>query len=115
MSEFLNEMKKENYDVLMFIPGDNEGEVRIEGNCFEDIGIKLDKGLSGDCFQVAIFKESLTEDKIVELDVFDAVLSSPIDYMERMMHSDWYGLICRKTTTSLEFFTKSVDVFRTAC
>jgi hypothetical protein len=108
-------MKKENYDVYMFIPGESEGEVRIEGNSFEELGDKLNGGLAGDCYQIAIFKESETEDKIVELDTFEAVLSSPVDYMERMIDDEWYGVLCRKTTNSLEFFNKAVDVFKTAC
>ena len=111
MQEFLKQIKSENYDVLTFFPGDEEGDIRIEGNNFDNAGEKLGGSPHGDCYQIAIFKESETEDAITHLDRFEAILTAPAEYMQGLIETDWYGLICRKTTTSLEFFNKAFDVF----
>jgi len=112
MQEFLKEIKSKSYDVFTFFPGEDEGDIRIEANNLEDVGEKIGGSPHGDCYQIAIFKESETEDAITHLDRFDAILTAPAEYMQGLIETDWYGIICKKTTTSLAFFDKAFDTFK---
>ena len=38
-----------------------------------------------------------------KLDNYEAILVSPLDYMQMLIPQDWYGMICKKTTTSSQF------------
>ena len=37
---------------------------------------------------------------VIDLDKFEGILVEPREYVSRMIKEDWYGYICRKTTTS---------------
>ena len=110
MIEFLKELKKEDYDAVFFIPGPKEDSVHIEGSKYKKPGKKLGSskfGL-GDTYHVILFKED--ENGNVELlDLFEAVFSEPLEYISNMIEMDWYGLVCKKTTTSSTFVNEVFD------
>lgn len=115
MQEFLKSIKNASYDVYTFLPGEDEDQICIEVNDFGEKGDKVGGSHFGDYYTIILFKEDVEEDKIVELDRFDAILTSPVDYMTGLIDNDWFGIICKKTTTSSEFCDKAFDCIKEAC
>jgi hypothetical protein len=109
MLEFLKELKNEQYDAIFFIPGPKENSVHVEGSKYKDPGEKLNSskfGL-GDMYHTIIFKED-ENGNVDGLELFEAIFSDPLEYISNMIEMDWYGLVCKKTTTSSQFVK---DVF----
>jgi len=113
MNEILKEMKQGNYDVFTFFPGEKEHQVLIQGNSYKDPGEKLDYNDTGDCYHIILFKEN--GEIIEQLDRYDAILTSPVDYLSMLMEQDWYGAIFRKTTTSDAISQKLFDNLTQSC
>ena len=93
-------------DTYMFLPGEEDDNIHIQTSEYKNPGTKLNTSSMGDCYHIIIFKEG--EEGIEHLDNFEAILTAPIEYMTRMIKEDWFGVICRKTTTSQEFVTNLV-------
>jgi hypothetical protein len=49
------------------------------------------------------------------LDKFEAILTSPLDYISMLIPDDWFGIVCRKTTTSDKFAKEAFDNIRENC
>lgn len=110
MEEFLRNLGKENYDSFFFLPGEKLGDVRIEGNVYKDPGENLDNSDYGDCYHLILFKEG-EDGNVINLDRFEAILTAPTEYMSMLIPQEWFGLICKKTTTSEEFVEKAFAEF----
>ena len=95
------------YDAILFLPHEEEGKIQIEGKQFANKGEKLDGSEMGDCYQIILFKLD-EEDDPIYLEKFEAILTKPIEYISMLIPMDWYGMVCRKTTTSLKYAN---DVF----
>ena len=110
MLDFLKEMKNEEYDAIFFIPGPKENSVHIEGSKYKNPGKKLNSSIFGlgDSYHVIIFKEDENGD-VDNLELFEAIFSEPIEYISNMIEMDWYGLVCKKTTTSSTFVNEVFD------
>jgi hypothetical protein len=108
MLEFLKEVAKTDYDTVFFIPGPTDDSIEIEGSQYKDRGVKVGGNDIGDEFHIILFKED-GEGKPYELDMFDAILGEPMEYISRLIPMDWYGIVCRKTTTSGTFVNKLFD------
>lgn len=88
------------YDTIFFVPHDeDENLVKIEVAKYKDGGEKINGSEMGDSFDIIIFRMD-EEDEIKDLDRFDGILIEPREYISRMIKSDWYGMVTRKTTTS---------------
>lgn len=48
------------------------------------------------------------EDKYTDLDVFEAILSHPITYINQLIPSGWYGFVIRKSDKSREYIQSAV-------
>jgi hypothetical protein len=98
MLEALREVK--DYDTIFFVPHEDENNlVKIQVAHYKDGGEKIDGSVMGDSFDIIIFRMN-EEDEITDLDRFDGILIEPREYISRMIKSDWYGMVTRKTTTS---------------
>jgi len=109
MIEFLKEIQKKNCDAILFLPGEND-QVIIEVSNYREFGEKLDSskfGL-GDTYHILIFKED-EEGFVYGLDLFEGILGSPYEYISNMIKMDWYGVVCKKTTTSCTFIENMFD------
>ena len=99
----MNEIKQllGDADTYTFLPGEEEDNIHIQSSEYKNPGTKLDGSAMGDCYHIIIFKEG--EEGTEHLDKFEAILTAPVEYMMRMIKEDWFGIVCRKTTTSNEF------------
>lgn len=90
----------EDYDTIFFTPHDEEEElVKIEVAKYKESGEKVDGSAMGDSYEIIVFRLNETDD-IIDLDRFDGILIEPREYVSRMIKSDWYGMVTKKTTTS---------------
>jgi hypothetical protein len=115
MKDYLKHLADEDYDTFFFLPHDDKkGQMCIQGNILNDPGIKLDGSASGDCYHIILFKYDKKGNPI-HLDKFEAILMAPLEYMSTLIPDDWYGIICRKTTTSKEFVEDTFDKIKALC
>lgn len=108
MLEFLREVKDENFDAVFFTPGPEEDSVRIEGAKYKNPGEAIGGSEMGDMYHILLFRES-EESNITEPDLFEAILVEPLEYISRMITCDFYGIVAKKTTTSTEFVSSTLD------
>jgi hypothetical protein len=89
------------YDTIFFTPHSEEDNmVNIEFSKYKNTGEKLGGSELGDNFDIIVFRLDDEEDLVIDLDRFEGILIEPREYISRMIKSDWYGMVSRKTTTS---------------
>jgi hypothetical protein len=102
MLEFMKEFT-DHYDALFFLPHDeNEDQVVVHARKFTDAGESLNATSIGPSWHVVLF-ETDEEGLAKNIDVFDAILSEPREYISGLIPLDIYGVVARKTTTSKAF------------
>jgi len=109
MLEFLKEIKKDDADAIFFLPGDEEDHIHIESAMYKEFGTKLGGSAMGDSYEIILFREDTEEDKIYNIDRFEAVLCDPLEYISGLIPQQWFGMVCKKTTTSDKFVQKLFD------
>lgn len=89
------------YDTIFFIPNPDgeDNEVKVDIANYKEAGEKLDGSSMGDMFDIIIFRMN-EEYEMTDLERFEGILVDPRVYVSRMIKEDWYGMVCRKTTTS---------------
>ena len=110
MLEYLKELMDDDYDAFFFLPGEKENTLHIEGSKYKKPGEMIDGsnfGL-GNCYHILMFKED-EEGGICNLDLFEGIIGSPLEYISNMIKMDWYGMLCKKTTTSKDFVQNVFD------
>jgi len=113
MLDYLKQFEKENYDTLMFLPGENVDDIHIETNEFKEKGKKLGGSNMGDCYDIIIFKDNKGD--VDKLERFDAILIEPLEYISMLIPLDFYGVVCKKTTTSGRLMDGIFDKFQKIC
>lgn len=116
MLECLRELDKENYDAYFFLPTEENGEegIHLQGSEYKDPGDQLGANSIGNCYHIILFRQG-DEGQTTDLDKFDAILGAPLEYISEMMVNDWFGIICRKTTTSSKFVEEAFDNLKETC
>jgi len=114
MLEPLKHFQDEDYDSYTFLPTENEEQTHFQASHYKDPGIKLDGSEMGDCYYIILFKED-DEGAVIHLDKFEAILMAPLEYISSLMPDDWYGIICKKTTTSKDFVNETFDNLKEVC
>ena len=112
MLDYLQKLKNDPegpFDAIFFLPGDEEGQVHIEANQFKNPGEPLGGSCMGHSYEVVLFKDDATNDKLIDVDRFEAVFSDPYEYISNLIPQDWFGMIVRKTTTSGKFIQNIFD------
>lgn len=110
MLDCLVDVKNVEFDCLTFFPDYDEDALCIQGQQYKNPGEKVGGSEMGDEWHIILFKEG--EEKFTDLDHFDAILSSPLEYVSNLIPQGWYGLIAKKTTTSQEFLKRSLDILQ---
>jgi hypothetical protein len=115
MLEILKALKQknDNFDVLTFLPGKKQNEVEISSAVYEEPGEKIGTGRMGDCYQILLFKKD--DEKVLELDTFDAILTDWLEYASELIPMNWFGVICKKTTKSDKMVQSMLDHLRKLC
>lgn len=115
MLEYLKPLKKDNLDVIMFLPGEQDNSLMVMGQEYKNPGTKVGGSSVGDCYHIMLFKQDEETYEVKHLDKFEAILSSPLDYISMLIPQDWFGIICRKTTTSDKFAEEAFDNIKQNC
>jgi hypothetical protein len=103
MSEYWQALKTKTFDGINFYRNDN-GDLEISSFQYKDAGTNLLGSSIGDMYDIILFPED--PPKMPEK--FQAILISPLDYIENMLDNGFLGVVARTTTTSQEFIT---DIF----
>lgn len=109
MLEIFKEMK--DYDILFFTPHEEEeNQVRVESAIYKNRGEPIDIHCEGvhHSFDIVLFRVD-DDEGIVDLERFQGVLTEPKEYVSRMIESDFFGLVARKTTTSSKVVQDAFD------
>ena len=112
MIEPLREIKNDPdgpFDIIYFLPGDNEDEVNIQVSKFRNPGEKIGGNQIGDAYEVVLFKDNIEEDVLDNIDRFEAIFSEPCEYISNLILQNWFGMVVRKTTNSGKFVQNVFD------
>lgn len=97
MLSFLNTVKE--FDALLFLPDEDENTVRFEVCTYKDAGEPVGGSGMGLEYHIVLFK--VKDGNAYEFDSYDAILVEPRTYIAMLIPQDFYGLVARKTTTSI--------------
>lgn len=112
MLDYLKKLKNDPegpYDAIFFLPGPKEDQVHIEASILKERGESLGGSAMGDAYHVVLFKDDIIEDKIYNVDRFEAIFLDPYEYISNLIPQQWFGMVIRKTTTSGEFVQRLFD------
>ena len=104
MSESWQALKTEPFDGINFYRND-DGDLEISGFQYKDAGEKVPGNSNGELYDIIIF----LEDPPQMPEKFQAILISPIDYIENMLDNGFLGMVAKTTTTSNEFVTDAFN------
>ena len=114
MLDSLKQFKDENYDSFLFMPTEEENQIHFQGSLYKDPGTKLDGSTMGDCYYILLFKED-DDGAVIHLDLFEAILMAPLEYISRLLPDEWFGVVCKKTTTSGKYVQETFDNLKESC
>jgi hypothetical protein len=110
MLDFLKYLKKEPFDFLTFLEGDEEGQITIIGQEYANKGLPVGGSTLGESYHIVLFRDSKeNKDEYGDLDSFEAILSDPLEYISGLIPSGFYGIIAKRTTTSEKIINKLLD------
>jgi hypothetical protein len=105
----------ENFDLLFFIPNDDYANaMTVRGETYLDKGEEIDRTSVGPSWTVMLFKYN-DEGMMTDLERFDAVLSEPREYISTLIPDDWFGVVARRTTKSVEIIEDLFDSLKKLC
>jgi hypothetical protein len=111
MLEFLKPIKDTKFDSIAFLPHSDEDTVRVEGSEFKDAGENIGGNELGHSYHIIIFQ--IDEDGSTKnLEWFQGILLSPLDYISELIPQNWFGVIARNTTTSGKYAKDIFDKFK---
>jgi len=97
MREFLQQLKNKDCDGINFYRND-DGDIEVSQFELKHRGEKLGGTELGDYFDIIIVQD----DPPRMPERFQAILTSPIDYISRMITDGFYGVVVKFTTTSTQ-------------
>ena len=116
MLESLKHLKNHNFDVLTFLEGEEESQIKVELNSYATPGEKVGGNSVGEMYDVILFQDHEEDpEKFDKLDHFSAILGDPLEYISQLIPSGWYGIIARKTTTSGQVVSGWLDNIKSVC
>jgi len=109
MLDFLQTLKKDNFDFITFLAGEEDGKISVMGSQYANPGENVGGNTLGDLYHIVLFRDSEeNEEEYDDVDNFEAILACPLEYISGLIPSGFYGIIARKTTTSDKLFNKLV-------
>jgi hypothetical protein len=112
MLDYLKKLKDDPegpFDAIFFMPTEKKGEVHIEANQLKEPGDPIGGSSMGHSYEVILFKDDPVNDKLVNVDRFEAIFCDPYEYISNLIPQQWFGMIVRKTTTSGAFVQRIFD------
>ncbi len=103
MKEIFAKMKEAECHAIAFLPSEDPAEQAIiQGLHYKDEGVIVNTESDvGELYEIIIFQGDIA-DGFGELEQFEAVLSCPFTYSDRMYHDNYFGIVAKKTSTSGE-------------
>ena len=108
MIESWQALKNEQYDGINFYRNE-DGDMEITSFIFKTPGDKIGGSSFGDLYDIILFPED--PPKMPEK--FQAILISPIEYIDNMIDNGFLGVVSKVTTTSDEFVDTTFDTLCT--
>jgi hypothetical protein len=102
--EELKALRDGNYDGFMFMRSD-DGNLAIKAFEFNEPGEKLPGSSMGDLYDIIVTPQDLSEMP----DRFQAILTSPVDYLNRMFDDGFFGVLCKATTKSDKVMSENYE------
>lgn len=116
MLDSLKYLKNHSFDVLTFLEGEEDSQIKVELNSYTTPGEKVGGNQVGELYDIILFQDHEEDvEKFDKLDHFVAILGDPLEYISQLIPSGWYGIIARKTTTSEEIVAGWLDNIKSAC
>jgi hypothetical protein len=112
MLDYLQKLKNDSegpFDAIFFMPTEKEGEIHIEANQLKNPGEPVGGNEMGHTYEVILFKDDTKNDKLYEVDRFEAIFVDPYEYISNLIPQNWFGMVVRKTTTSGAFVQRIFD------
>lgn len=99
MKEIIREIfDNKTTDGISFNPTNDDGDVAFSGFKY-DKKSKYEVGSMGHRYHILLYK--LCDDGfVINLDLFEATLSDPTIYIDHIIKSGFYGVVCKKTKKS---------------
>lgn len=101
MKEFLQELKNKDFDGVNFYHNKKD-DFEVSGFKLKEFGEKKEGSMVGDMHDIIILKYFPPHLP----DRFEAILSSPLHYISRMMEDGFVGVVVKATTTTDKFMEK---------
>jgi hypothetical protein len=98
MIESLKKLKQKNFDVIYCVSTDKNG-VDVYGNYYGGEVIRLDESQLGSKYHIILFKED-RKGELYNVDMFEAILIDPLEYLSGLLPQGWFGVFFKKTTVS---------------
>jgi len=106
MIEFFQQLNNDKFDVLFFLPHEEESGVYLESATYNKPGKLVDSGPIGPAWTIYLIRKS--QDGTWIKDVFEGIFSDPRDYISNLIPQNWYGFVAKKTTTSKKFVNETI-------
>jgi hypothetical protein len=112
MLKELQRFKKIYYDSLLFLPDEEEqGKVNVQSLTYKNKGTPLAGNEMGDSYHIFLF-ENMKDGTVKSEPIFEAILCDPLEYISDLILADFYGVICKNTTTSSVIVNEIVDLIK---
>jgi hypothetical protein len=111
MIESLKEIQVHKYDAISFVDSDDiEGAINIIGTHYDDPGECQESCEMGNKYHIILYRDHETDpDRYGNFELFEAILTDPVEYMSSLVKQGWYGTFAKKTTTSGKFIGDVLD------
>jgi len=108
MHEYLENLKKESFDVIHFVNGEEKDSIDIVTRSYTDGHIDIEESSLGKKYHIILFKED-DNGIIINPDKFEAILIDPLEYISELIPQNWCGIIAKKTNKSGKFIDNLFD------
>jgi hypothetical protein len=110
MLDYLEHLQGKQFDLITFLSGEEEDSVIVSGQQYVDPGVYAEGSKIGHMYHILMFKDHKEDpEKYDCLDLWEAILLEPLEYISERIPEGWYGIIARKTSTSHKFIQDSLD------
>jgi len=109
-------MPKIEFDGIYFVPGDNDGELKLEFFKFEEqyTAPAIESSVVGDKFHIVFF-EFDEDGNLDSTDEFEAIFADPQVYLESLAGYGLYGCVLRKTEKSAKWWQNYLTKAKSKC
>ena len=107
ISIFKNTLKDE-FDIIQFLSGETENSINVSAADYKEKAEYIESSPLGKKYHILLFKED-ESGKLINPDMFEAILVDPFEYISELIPQDWCGVIAKKTTNSYKMFHEIFD------